>query len=505
MADFTLLVLDIGTSSTRALLFDSDARLLTDSIAQIPSAPHITPTGDVTFDVEALFAAVVEAIDRVLGTPAALQRPVRGVAACTFVTNVMGVDAQGRPLTPLFTYAAPGCAKAVVALRTALGTAGVHRVHDRTGCPLHTSYLPARFEWIAHHHPEWLRQVQYWLSIGDYVLWRLTGERCTSFSVASWTGLLNRRTLQWDEEWLERFNLAVGQLPALVEAAPLSLHLQPEWQRRWPALREAVWLPAIGDGAAANVGSGAVTPQQVALTIGTTGALRVIVPADQPAVPDGLWLYRLTAQEALLGGATTEGGNLLAWLRATLRLPPLSELEAAIASMPPAAHGVHCLPFIAGERAPGWNEAAQAALIGFTQSTTPLDLYRAGLEAIAYRFALIYRRLKPCLPDEGQSSTIVASGGALTASPAWQQIVADVLGHPLLLLQEVELSARGAAVLALRSLGILPALDALPPTPAATIHPDMARHQQYQDRIEEQSALYARLFGARLFGARLFG
>lgn len=495
MADFTLLVLDIGTSSTRALLFDSGARLLTDSIAQIPNTAHITPAGDVTFDADALFAAVIEAIDRVLAMPAALQRPVYAVAACTFVTNIVGLDAQGRPFTPLFTYASPSCAKAVIALRAVLGEAGVHGVHDRTGCPLHTSYLPARFEWMAHHHPEWFNQAQHWLSIGDYVLWRLTGALCTSFSVASWTGLLNRRTLQWDEEWLERFALAVGRLPALVEAAPLTLRLLPEWRRRWPALSEAIWLPAIGDGAAANVGSGAVTPQQVALTIGTTGAMRVIVPADQRAVPDGLWLYRLTAQEALLGGATTEGGNLLVWLRETLRLPPLSEIEEAMASMPPAAHGVHCLPFIAGERAPGWNEAARAALVGFTQSTTPLDLYRAVLEAIAYRFALIYRRLQPCLPDEGRHSAIIASGGALTASSAWQQITADVLGRPLLLLQEVELSARGAAVLALRSLGLLPKLNALPPTLAATIQPDMARHQQYQDRIEEQSALYTRLFG----------
>ncbi|MEJ5249113.1 MAG: gluconokinase [Caldilinea sp.] len=495
MDDFTLLVLDIGTSSTRALLFDGRAQLLTDSIVQIPNAPRVTPAGDVTFDADALFAAVVEAVDRALATPAAQRRAVRAVAGCTFVANVVGLDAQGQPLTPLFTYASPGCAEAVAELRSALAAGGVRAVHDRTGCPLHTSYLPARFHWITRQHPEWLNQARRWLSIGDYVLWRLTGSTCTSYSVASWTGLLNRRTLQWDEEWLERLQLSVERLPPLVEAAPLSVGLQPEWARRWPALREAVWIPLIGDGAAANVGSGAVSAQQVALTIGTTGAMRVVVPAEQPAVPDGLWLYRVTAQEALLGGATTEGGNLLAWLRETLRLPSLPEIEAAMAAAPPAAHGVHCLPFIAGERAPGWNEAARAALIGFTQSTTPLDLYRAAMEAIAYRFALIYRRLQPCLPEEGRNSAIVASGGALTASPSWQQIVADVLGRPLTLLQEVELSARGAAILALRSLGVLPALDALPPSLAATIQPDIARHRRYQERIEEQSALYARLFG----------
>ncbi|MCS6826283.1 MAG: gluconokinase [Caldilinea sp.] len=497
MADFMLLVLDIGTSSTRALVFDDSAQLLTDSIAQIPNAPHITPVGDVIFDADTLFAAVVEAIDRALATPAVQRQPVLAVAACTFVTNVVGLDAQERPLTPLFTYASPGCTEAVAELRAALGASGVHAAHERTGCPLHTSYLPARFHWMARHRPDWLSRAQRWLSIGDYVLRRLTGEVCTGYSVASWTGLLNRRTLQWDEEWLERLQLAVGRLPALVEAAPLSVRLQPEWARRWPALREAVWIPAVGDGAAANVGSGAVAPHQVALTIGTTGAMRVVVPADQPVIPNGLWLYRVTAQEALLGGATTEGGNLLAWLRKTLRLPSLSEIEAAMAAAPPAAHGVHCLPFIAGERAPGWNEAARAALIGFTQSTTPLDLYRAAMEAIAYRFALIYRLLQPSLPEEGRNSAIVASGGALTASPSWQQIVADVLGRPLTLLKEAELSARGVAILALRSLGVLPAWDSLPPSVAATIEPNLDHHLRHQAMIQEQSALYMRLFDGR--------
>ncbi|MFO7634870.1 MAG: FGGY family carbohydrate kinase, partial [Caldilinea sp.] len=250
-SDFTLLVLDVGTSSTRALLFDAYAQLLTDGVAQVPNAPIVSSAGDVTFDADTLFAAVVEAIDQVMAKPNARRQPVRAVAACTFVTNVVGMDAHDRPLTPLFTYAAPGCAEAANSLRAELGEQGARSSHDRTGCLLHTSYLPARFGWMAQHRPDWLEDARRWLSIGDYVMWRLTGERCTSYSVASWTALLNRRTLRWDEEWLERLAISASCLSPLVEATPRSPELRAEWCLRWPALSEAHWLPAIGDGPAA--------------------------------------------------------------------------------------------------------------------------------------------------------------------------------------------------------------------------------------------------------------
>src|SRR5690606_25532531 len=140
-----------------------------------------------------------------------------------------------------------------------------------------------------------------------------------------------------------------SQLPPLVDLAQRPATLLPEWRERWPILAAARWPPAVGDGAAANVGSGAVGDGRVALTIGTTGAMRVIVPASLPTVPDGLWLYRVTAGQGLLGGATTEGGNLLVWLRATLQLPELDALEREMAGRTPATHGLAMLPFIAGE------------------------------------------------------------------------------------------------------------------------------------------------------------
>jgi gluconokinase len=483
-----ILALDIGTTSTRALLFDAAGQPVPDCLAQISNQLETTQDGGATFQPDQLFDHVVTVIDQVLQRAGARAKQIGAVVSDTFVGNVMGVNAAGEPVTPLFIYADTCNAADAEQLREELGAAGLRASHDRVGCLIHTSYLPARFRWLARTQPDWLNGSAYWLSFGEYLYWRLLGQRAVSYSVASWTGMLNRRSLTWDQDWLAALPVQPEQLSPLVDVnQPLQGLLSP-WAERWPALRGVPWYPAIGDGAAANLGSGCDHPTRIALTIGTTGAMRVVVDPSLAQVPDGLWLYRVAGHQGLLGGATTEGGNLFAWLRESLQLPPIDELEKALAVREAAAHGLTVLPFVAGERAPGWHERARASIIGFTLNTQPVDIVQAGLEAIAYRFSLIYRRVKPYLTAEQHQ--IIASGGGLLSSPAWLQIMADALGEPILALTEKEITSRGIALLGLQQLGVIQKTSDLPPTTGQTYLPDPARHARHQQAIERQIALY---------------
>lgn len=343
--------------------------------------------------------------------------------------------------------------------------------------------------------------------------------------MASWSGLLNRATLRWDAPLLEALGVPQDALSPLADAAEPLAGLVPEYAARWPALRDVPWFPAIGDGAAANLGSGCAAPGRVALTVGTTGALRVVLFDDRgegasvggpsavvPAqVPAGLWCYRVDRRRALLGGATSEGGNVYAWMRETLRLGPPAQVERAIAALPPDGHGLTMLPFVAGERSPGWAGDARATISGITLGTTPVEIVRAGLEAVAYRFALIAEALgaRAPGPDEAVRANpahlisspqlptpqIVASGGALLASPAWMQIVADVLGRPVTASAEEEATSRGAALLALEALGAIPALEDVPAALGATYTPDAERHTTYRAAIARQRRLYEQIIG----------
>ena len=137
--------------------------------------------------------------------------------------------------------------------------------------------------------------------------------------------------------------LKADQLAPLGDLDQPCQGLQGAWATRWPALADVPWLLPVGDGAAANIGAGCDTPDRVALTMGTTGAMRVVVGPELARVPDGLWLYRVDGPRALLGGATTEGGNLYAWLRTLLQLPDEATLQAALAERPAAGHGLMVL------------------------------------------------------------------------------------------------------------------------------------------------------------------
>ncbi len=488
----TILTLDIGSSSLRVLLFDARGGRVPGVAARRALQMRTSAEGAAEFDPDALLARLFDAIDEALAQAGGRAGDIAGVAVDTFVSSLVGVDARGEAVTPLLTYADTRAAGEVAALRAHLDEA---TVHDRTGCRFHTSYWPAQLRWVHQAWPERAARAARWMTLGEYLEQTLFGESAISFSAASWTGLLDRRQLVWDDALLAILPIHRRQLSPLVDASAARQGLRPEFARRWPALARVPWFPAIGDGAAANIGSGAVTPDRVALTIGTSSAMRAITTGDIERLPSGLWCYRVDGHRSLPGGALTEGGMVYAWMARTLRLEenqPSDALDQALATLPPDAHGLTILPFLAGERSPGWRGEARATIHGLSLATTPLDILRAGMEAVAYRIALVYQQLRGLLP---KAPHIIASGGALVNSPTWVQILADVLNRPITLSRAEEATARGAALLALESLGILPDLAAAPDLLGETWQPDPARHAVYMAALQRQVALYDKLMG----------
>jgi gluconokinase len=479
-----VLALDIGTSSVRALLFDAQARQVRIPVARRETRLHVSQDGASELDPDHLLTSLWASVDECYQKAGSLMNQIGGVAISTFVSNLLGLDASGRPVTPLMTYADTRPAPDALRLKNRLDEAVLH---DRTGTHIHPSYLPARFMWIQRTHPEWLSRVRYWVSIGEYLARQLFGSLAVSLSVASWTGLLDRRLLAWDGELLGDLPLDGLSLSVLVDIDQPWRGLRPEFASRWPALQNVPWFPAVGDGAAANIGSGCTTADRLALTIGTSSALRVVTSEPVEQVPQGLWCYRVDRQRALLGGAMSEGGNIYAWLGRILNLEAIADLEQALAELPPVGPELIFLPLLLGERSPGWQGQLRGALNGLSLATTPVEILRAGMEGVAARLALIYKLLRPAISAQPE---VIASGGALLHSPAWLQIIADTLGQPVTTWQTEEATARGAAMLALRSMGVFLDLASAPELSGTILQPDAGRHQTYLLAGQRLEALY---------------
>ena len=211
-------------------------------------------------------------------------------------------------------------------------------------------------------------------------------------------------------------------------------------------------------------------------------------------MPAGLWCYRVDRRRALLGGATSEGGNVYAWMRDTLRLGEPEAIERELAELPPDGHGLTVLPFLAGERSPGWAGDVRATISGLGLNTTPIEILRAGLEAVAYRFALILRQrhLRPgqILPSTG----LDRQRRRLLSSPTWMQIIADTLGRPVMASAEPEATSRGVALLALEALGAIPSVEALPAADRRDLRAGLRQPQIYRAAIARQRELYNRFY-----------
>jgi gluconokinase len=478
----TVLVIDIGSSSVRTLLFDDNAQPIADAEASRKHSFTTTPPGAAVADADELRTMTESCMDEMLQHPAAGQITVVGID--TFVGNMLGVDEDGEALTPIFTYADTRSANDVERLRRQID---VEAAHQRTGCINHTAYQPGRWLWLRRANPQQFDAVARWIDLGTYLYTRWFGQGACSYSVASWSGLLNRATLDWDDEWLRILDVDKSRLPPLADYNQVQAGLLPEYARRWPVLRDTPFCLAVGDGAAANVGAGCVDESRIALTVGTTAALRIVSSAQLPSVPPGLWSYRVDAAHHLIGGATTEGGNIFQWARSTLSLG--DDLEEQLAHCQPDRHGLTFLPLLAGERSPGWATNAAGAVTGLRLSTTSLDILQAALEGVALRLSLIADQLKPLASED---FTLMGGGGALVASPAWAQMIANALNHPLHITREMEITARGTAILALRAIGQCH-LSAHPPAIAETIQPNEEHARIMRAARERQIHLYRKI------------
>jgi gluconokinase len=328
------------------------------------------------------------------------------------------------------------------------------------------------------------------MSFGEFLYERLFGRTLCTVSMASGTGLLDINACAWDREVLQAVGVREDQLTALGDVKDALTGLRGDYARRWPALKDLPWTPPVGDGACSNLGSGCATPERIAVMVGTSGAMRVVCETPRVDIPWELWCYRADRRRVVLGGALNDGGNLVDWCRRTLQLGPPEQVERELAAMEPDAHGLTFLPFLAGERSPGWNAHARGSIAGLRLDTKPIEILRAAMEAVALRFELIRGAICASFP---QAKAIVATGGGLRESPAWAQIHADAFGRSILPSAEPEASARGAALLTLEALGMIPRLEDLPASFGAPVAADPARHARYVAALGRQQEQYAKL------------
>lgn len=482
-SDSWILALDVGTSSLRAALVGSDGRIQARSLHQEGwTLDHQVP-GQATFSPTLFAQRARRAVGCVLTAYRAEQRwsrqPIVGVSMSCFWHSLIGLDEEGSPLTPVITWADGRARDHARAFRD---TFNESEIHQRTGCMLRTSFWPAKLAWLRQTDPRLFESVRQWTSPGDWLLWELFGVETLGVSMASGTGLWGLRHAGWDQELLAACHVGEEKLGRPDESG---FPLAESARRKFPELGRALVFPAMGDGAASNLGSGATLPERAAINFGTSGAARVILPAA-PDLPFGLFGYRVDPSRWLVGGAISNAGNLRAWGVREWGFTEGPAFEKILAKRPGPVEGLTVLPFWTPERAPTWCEDLTGTIVGISAATTKLDLFQAVTDATYLRLAQIIDKLPGAQSPDFE---LIVSGGIQKSVVSLQRL-ADVIGRPLRVGLEAEASLRGAALSVWEQLGRTPPEMAL----GRLVHPDESRHglflaaRKRQQELEEAMA-----------------
>lgn len=480
-----LLGIDIGTGSTKAVAV-STAGVTLDSSQRFYTTDH-TRNGQSEQDPKqiwtAFLACVNELTGRMEGQPAA-------ISLSSAMHSVIPADEHGEALAPMLTWAdSRGSTIAGELLSGPLGAS----LYRETGTPIHSMSPLCKISWIGRHQPSLFSRTFKFISIKEYIWYRLFGVFEIDHSIASCTGLMDVRELKWSENALRFAGLQEGQLSRLVSTHFSRTQVT---EGLFPALHSNVpFVIGASDGCLANLGTGAVLPGTGALTIGTSGALRM---AGRQALSNETAMtfsYRLDEETFINGGPVSNGGIALKWhlmnrlQRNILHAEDFSTALKEMEAVPPGAEGLLFLPYLQGERAPIWDNKSCGTFFGIRLNHGPAHFTRAVIEGICYALNDVLLALQAA---GQQPARLMVSGGFIT-SAAWLQLLSDITGKTLVVSAVADASATGAAYLAYKAIGLGPDYLSPPPGDQQLIQPDAAAHLYYQRNFLRYKALYQRL------------
>ncbi|GAB3282045.1 gluconokinase [Parasphingorhabdus pacifica] len=448
MGSTVVLGIDLGTTATKVVAATSDGVVSHQTERAYPLRTE--QPGEAVQDAGSVRDAAIEALAECVSWAADHGHRVKALSFCSAMHTLVGLDGDGEPVTPAFNWADSRCAEVAERLRAETETAA--ELHRATGTPVHTQSVMVKLAWLRETSDVSTAGVETWCSLKDFVLRAFVGELVTDHSMASGTGLQEMATLSWYEPALRVAGIDAGQLPRI--AAPTDI--LPLSSRVAGAAGLSEGLQVVlggGDGPLANLGVGAIRPGVAALSLGTSGALRVV--RDRPGVDEGCrtFCYALADGIWVVGGAVSNGAVIAQWAAETfgVELPDL--LDEALA-VPPGSDGLIALPYLMGERAPWWEPGLTGALIGLRRVHGRAEITRALVEGVAQQLALV----REAVDDAGAEVREVRATGGGFRSRVWADAIASALELDLRLAEGTGGSGLGAVLLGWRAVGELDSL-----------------------------------------------
>lgn len=479
-----VLGVDIGTGSTKAVAVGYDSLAL--GVCQYHYPTYSPQPGyseqDPDLIWEAFKSCIHDTLERMQSSPAA-------ICLSSAMHSLIPVDRQGVKLINMITWA--DCRSDLVAAR--LKDSGqARRIYELSGMPVHAMSPLCKIIWLRENMPDVFKQAYKFISIKEYIWHKLFGDYVVDYSIAGASGMLDISSLIWNSELLELAGISGDRLSLPVKTDYTSAGIS---SLSGILNSNTSFIMGASDGCLANLGSFAIRKGVAAITIGTSGAVRIA--SEKPIINTSAmtFSYCLDEKTFICGGPVNNGGNVLEWLITnflgrTVSTQAYAEVFALVEQVPAGADGLLFLPYLNGERAPLWDTNSSGAFIGIRSRHTQAHFCRAVLEGICFALNDVLLAVE----DGADVIEQINVSGGFVNSRTWMQLLADISGRRLALIQTEDASAVGAAFMALKKMGMNGGKYPNEPARATQIiEPDMERHGRFSKNCLIFKNLYSSL------------
>ena len=481
-----LLAIDIGTTHCKAITFDAQCKAVHSLKATYQTISD--EPGQSEQNPDEVLQQVITLIIQALQANTAIQ----GICFSAAMHSVMAVNKEGKPLTNAIIWADTRSSQQAANLRNKeIGKI----IYQKTGTPIHPMSPLCKLMWMKDAMPQVFSEAYKFISIKEYIFYKLFNKYIIDHSIASATGLFDIHSIRWCAEALEAASISEDKLSTPVAVTHIEKTLAASGRQLLNVEKDIAFIIGGNDGCLANLGCGAINPGDAALTIGTSGAVRTTCTTKQPDNAQRLFSYLLTDDIVITGGAINNGGFVLEWFGKMMagndKPANFDYLLQQAEGAPAGADKLLFLPYILGERAPMWDADAKGVFFGLSSQHTQAHLARAVVEGICFAMRSVVAAIED---TRGNISNLYASGGFIQ-SPFWLQLLADILGKKISINNSADASAAGAAIMGLYALGLIDNLYAAEQffKTEMIYEPQEKVHQQYNALFTIFQSLYPKL------------
>jgi gluconokinase len=449
-----MLGVDVGTTSTKAVLFSEKGDVIQhENIGYPLYTPDISTAEQ---DPEEIFTAVVQVISRIVK-----HHPQKAISFISFsiaMHSLIAMDEDDQPLTACITWADNRSEAWTHKIKNELNG---HEVYKRTGTPIHPMSPLSKITWIVNDRPEIAKKAKKYIGIKEYIFKKFFDQYVVDHSLASAMCMMDLKELDWDQEALEIASISREQLSRLVPTTEIFTNCNQELAKQMGIDPRTPFVIGASDGVLSNLGVNAIGKGEIAVTIGTSGAIRTIIDQPQTDEKGRIFCYALTEKHWVIGGPVNNGGMVFRWIRdefaasevetaKRLGIDPYEVLTRIAEGVRPGADGLLFHPYLSGERAPLWNPDVRGSFFGLTMAHKKEHMIRAALEGVIYNLYTVFLALVECM--EGPVTRIQATGG-FARSEVWRQMMSDIFDLEVVVPESYESSCLGACILGLYATG----------------------------------------------------